>query len=108
MRCELFTLFIAVFFPPFHHIIQTCIYAYYSGCKSLYGTAGAGTGRGGIGQPQSTFVGQAQDSRTSVGGFYTLYDEALETALENSSNKDDDEDRGGRGRRGNKPGAEWR
>ena len=79
-----------------------------SGCKSLYGSIGAGAARGGTGQTASTFVGQAPNACTPVGGFYVLYDESEENRMAEAASKDEDDDRGGRGRGKAKTGAEWR
>jgi len=71
------------------------------GCKSLYGSVGAGGNRGGTG-PAGTFVGQAPNACTPVGGFYVLYDEQEEDEVERKAKQ---EEEGGRKR---SKGNEWR
>jgi flagellar biosynthesis GTPase FlhF len=58
------------------------------GCKSLYGSVGAGGNRGGAG-PAGTFVGQAPNACTPVGGFYVLYDEQEEDEAERKAKQEE-------------------
>ena len=55
----------------------------------------------------STFVGQAPNACTPVGGFYVLYDESEEARVAAETDRTEEDERG-RKRPPGKASAEWR